>query len=67
MNGHFSDTLIEALKCYSLGEQVILFLKIEDIPLLECLTCGHVPRPAMCVSLTYHKHKTSCHYCGFNC
>jgi primosomal protein N' len=25
MNGHFSDTLIEALQMLSLGEQVILF------------------------------------------
>lgn len=69
MNGHFSDTLIEEItKALSLGEQVILFQNRRGYaPLLECMTCGHVPQCPNCdVSLTYHKFKNQlrCHYCG---
>ena len=71
MNGHFSDTLIEAItNAIALGEQVILFQNRRGYsPLLECLTCGHVPQCQQCdVSLTYHKHKNQlrCHYCGYS-
>lgn len=71
MNGHFSDTLIEAItNAVTLGEQVILFQNRRGYsPLLECLTCGHVPQCQQCdVSLTYHKYKNQlrCHYCGYS-
>ena len=69
MKGHFSLTLIEAItEALSLGEQVILFQNRRGFsPVLECLTCGHVPQCPNCdVSLTYHKFKNQlrCHYCG---
>lgn len=71
MSGHFSDTLIEEItNTLSLGEQVILFQNRRGYsPLLECMTCGHVPQCQQCdVSLTYHKHKNQlrCHYCGYS-
>ncbi|RTY86306.1 primosomal protein N' [Flavobacterium sp. GT3R68] len=71
MSGHFSDTLIEEITTtLSLGEQVILFQNRRGYsPLLECMTCGHVPQCQQCdVSLTYHKHKNQlrCHYCGYS-
>lgn len=69
MSGHFSDTLIEEITmALSLGEQVILFQNRRGFsPIIECLTCGHVPQCPQCdVSLTYHKYKNQlrCHYCG---
>lgn len=71
MSGHFSDTLIDEITtALSLGEQVILFQNRRGYsPLLECMTCGHVPQCQQCdVSLTYHKHKNQlrCHYCGYS-
>jgi primosomal protein N' (replication factor Y) len=71
MSGHFSDTLIEGItNALSLGEQVILFQNRRGYsPIIECLTCGHVPQCPQCdVSLTYHKHKNQlrCHYCGYS-
>jgi primosomal protein N' (replication factor Y) len=71
MKGHFSDTLIEAItSAMALGEQVILFQNRRGYsPLVECMTCGHVPHCQQCdVSLTYHKHKNQlrCHYCGYS-
>lgn len=71
MKGHFSDSLIEGIAtAVSLGEQVILFQNRRGYsPLLECMTCGHVPHCQQCdVSLTYHKHKNQlrCHYCGYS-
>jgi primosomal protein N' (replication factor Y) len=71
MTGHFSDTLIEGIaNTIALGEQVILFQNRRGYsPLMECLTCGHVPQCQQCdVSLTYHKHKNQlrCHYCGYS-
>jgi len=71
MKGHFSDSLIEGIaNALSLGEQVILFQNRRGYsPLLECMTCGHVPHCQQCdVSLTYHKHKNQlrCHYCGYS-
>jgi primosomal protein N' (replication factor Y) len=69
MSGHFSGTLLEAItEALSLGEQVILFQNRRGYsPVVECLTCGHVPQCSQCdVSLTYHKSKNQlrCHYCG---
>jgi primosomal protein N' (replication factor Y) len=71
MSGHFSDTLIEEITtALSLGEQVILFQNRRGFsPVVECMTCGHVPQCPQCdVSLTYHKHKSQlrCHYCGYS-
>jgi primosomal protein N' (replication factor Y) len=71
MSGHFSDTLFEEISnALSLGEQVILFQNRRGYsPIIECLTCGHVPQCPQCdVSLTYHKHKNQlrCHYCGYS-
>ncbi|WP_412476365.1 replication restart helicase PriA [Flavobacterium sp. TBRC 19031] len=71
MKGHFSLTLIEQItEAFSNNEQVILFQNRRGFsPVLECLTCGHVPQCPQCdVSLTYHKYKNQlrCHYCGYN-
>jgi len=71
MTGHFSDTLIEEIaSALSLNEQVILFQNRRGYsPVVECMTCGHVPQCPQCdVSLTYHKHKNQlrCHYCGYS-
>jgi len=71
MSGHFSDTLVEEITtALSLDEQVILFQNRRGFsPIIECLTCGHVPQCPQCdVSLTYHKHKNQlrCHYCGYS-
>jgi len=71
MSGHFSDTLIEAItSTLSNGEQVILFQNRRGFsPVIECMTCGHVPQCQQCdVSLTYHKNKNQlrCHYCGYS-
>ncbi|MBG6188893.1 replication restart helicase PriA [Flavobacterium sp. CAN_S2] len=70
MTGHFSDVLVEEItNALSLGEQVILFQNRRGYsPVVECITCGHVPQCQQCdVSLTYHKHKNQlrCHYCGY--
>ncbi|MDR6845867.1 primosomal protein N' [Flavobacterium granuli] len=70
MNGHFSDVLIDEITtALSLDEQVILFQNRRGYsPIIECITCGHVPHCQECdVSLTYHKHKNQlrCHYCGY--
>lgn len=49
-------------------EQVILFQNRRGYaPIVECTTCGWVPRCQFCdVSLTYHQNdnKLHCHYCG---
>lgn len=71
MKGHFSDTLLENMaEALALGEQIILFQNRRGYsPVLECITCGHVPECPQCdVSLTYHKNKNQlrCHYCGYS-
>lgn len=70
MKGHFSiDLLDEINQTLIRGEQVILFQNRRGFsPVLECLTCGHVPQCPSCdVSLTYHKFQEHlrCHYCGY--
>jgi len=70
MTGHFSDTLLEEIRnVLQNGEQVILFQNRRGFaPILECITCGHIPQCPNCdVSLTYHKLKNQirCHYCGY--
>ena len=69
MVGHFStDLILEIQDALANREQVILFQNRRGFaPILECLTCGHVPQcPNCAVSLTYHKYKNQlrCHYCG---
>lgn len=71
MKGHCSDTLLEQItEALALGEQIILFQNRRGYsPVLECITCGHVPECPQCdVSLTYHKNKNQlrCHYCGYS-
>jgi primosomal protein N' (replication factor Y) len=70
MTGHFSSQLIDAIsESLSNSEQVILFQNRRGFsPVLECITCGHIPKCTSCdVSLTYHKFKNQlrCHYCGY--
>lgn len=70
MNGHFSDTLVEAIRgTLDTGGQVILFQNRRGFSnFLECTTCGHVPQCSHCdVSLTYHlsRNQLRCHYCGY--
>lgn len=71
MKGHFSDDLIASIgTALSLGEQIILFQNRRGYsPIIECMTCGHVPQCQQCdVSLTFHKQKNQlrCHYCGYS-
>ena len=71
MKGHFSLTLIDTItEAFANGEQVILFQNRRGFsPVLECMTCGHVPQCPQCdVSLTFHKYKNQlrCHYCGYH-
>lgn len=70
MTGPFSDPLLEAIgEALKEKKQVILFQNRRGYsPLLECRTCGWVPRCKHCdVSLTLHKSagKLTCHYCGY--
>lgn len=69
--GPFSDLLVEAMgNALKEKKQIILFQNRRGYaPLLECKTCGWVPRCKHCdVSLTLHKNtnKLVCHYCGYN-
>ena len=70
MPGPFSPQLLAAVR-QALGnqEQVILFQNRRGFaPMVECNTCGWVPRCKNCdVSLTLHKNTNSltCHYCGY--
>ena len=69
MQGHFSDTLLEAIQeTLNENKQVILFKNRRGFaPIMECLTCGTAPQCPNCdVSLTFHKAKGQlrCHYCG---
>lgn len=66
----FSPPLIEKMReALGRGEQVILFQNRRGFaPMIECRTCGWVPRCVNCdVSLTYHKlhNQLVCHYCGY--
>ena len=70
MNGPFSPLLLQYIReALEQKEQVILFQNRRGfVPLLECHTCGWVPRCKHCdVSLTYHKGTglLTCHYCGY--
>ena len=68
--GPFSDPLVEAMSnALKEKKQIILFQNRRGYaPLLECKTCGWVPKCKHCdVSLTLHKNadKLVCHYCGY--
>src|SRR5690606_37685116 len=70
VNGIFSMKLIDAItEAFYNGEQVLLFQNRRGFsPVLECLSCGHVPHCTMCdVGLTYYKRQNylKCHYCGY--
>lgn len=70
VTGPFSDPLVDAMKeALASGQQIILFQNRRGYaPLLECRTCGWVPKCKHCdVSLTLHKRagKLTCHYCGY--
>lgn len=69
MQGPFSPLLMDEMRrTIADHEQVILFQNRRGFaPMLECQTCGWVPKCNQCdVSLTYHKsmHQLTCHYCG---
>ena len=71
MKGLFSKPLFEAVsQCLAQGQQVILFQNRRGYaPLLECMSCGHIPQCTQCdVVLTLHKAKNQlqCHYCGYH-
>ena len=71
MNGHFSKTVIDAMKeVLAAGKQVLLFQNRRGhSPIYYCPVCDW---KAMCVNcdiaLTYHKHfnKLVCHLCNYN-
>lgn len=69
MSGQFSPLLLSEMKdALEQNEQVILFQNRRGFaPLMECNTCGWVPKCINCdVSLTFHKraNELTCHYCG---
>ena len=71
IKGDLSIHLIDSIsKTLESDKQVILFQNRRGFaPILECLTCGHMPQCVQCdVTLTYHKNteKLQCHYCGYN-
>ena len=70
MTGQFSRLLLGEIKdALDKKEQVILFQNRRGFaPMIECRTCGWVPKCKNCdVSLTYHKkiNQLACHYCGY--
>ena len=71
IKGDLSIDLIESIsKTLESEKQVILFQNRRGYaPILECITCGHMPECVQCdVTLTHHKNsgKLQCHYCGYN-
>jgi len=71
IKGDLSIDLIASIsKTLELDKQVILFQNRRGYaPILECITCGHMPECVQCdVTLTHHKNsgKLQCHYCGYN-
>lgn len=71
IKGDLSIDLIESIsKTLESDKQVILFQNRRGYaPILECITCGHMPECIQCdVTLTHHKNsgKLQCHYCGYN-
>ena len=71
MRGSFSIKLIDRIrKALSEGGQVILLRgRRAYSPVVQCDTCGDIPRCPHCnVSMSYHKTKERlvCHYCGYS-
>lgn len=71
MSGPFSPQLLSAMRqALADGKQVILFQNRRGFaPMIECHTCGWVPRCKNCdVSLTLHRTSNllTCHYCGYS-
>ena len=69
MVGPFTPQLIERIReALQQNKQVILFQNRRGYaPMMECKTCGWVPRCQKCdVSLTLHRNlrQLTCHYCG---
>ena len=69
MNGPFTPQLLERIReALEHNKQVILFQNRRGYaPMMECKTCGWVPRCQKCdVSLTLHRNmrQLTCHYCG---
>lgn len=69
MQGSFSPQLTAAIRqALAHGEQALLFINRRGYaPMVECKTCGWIPRCERCdVSLTYHRRTNQlvCHYCG---
>ena len=69
MIGPFTPQLIERIReALQQNKQVILFQNRRGYaPMMECKTCGWVPRCQKCdVSLTLHRNmrQLTCHYCG---
>lgn len=70
MTGMFSPVLLEKIRlALESKEQIILFQNRRGFaPMIECRTCGWIPRCKNCdVSLTYHRgiNQLTCHYCGY--
>lgn len=70
MTAQFSPLLLQKIReALEQKEQIILFQNRRGFaPMIECRTCGWVPRCKNCdVSLTYHKNlnQLTCHYCGY--
>ena len=68
--GHFSNTLIEAIKeRVERREQVILLLNRRGYSsFITCKNCGYTYKCPNCdITLTYHKTSNTlrCHYCGY--
>tara|TARA_B100001057_G_scaffold102471_1_gene99714 strand:+ start:1505 stop:3943 length:2439 start_codon:yes stop_codon:yes gene_type:complete len=71
IKGDFSQDLISSISnTLDIDKQIILFQNRRGYaPVLECLTCGHMPNCIQCdVTLTHHINsgKLQCHYCGYN-
>lgn len=69
MRSMFSPRLLQAINdALAENRQVILFQNRRGFaPMVECRTCGWVPKCDNCdVSLTMHKvtNQLTCHYCG---
>lgn len=70
MAGPFSPDLLAAVRDQlARGRQAIIFQNRRGFaPMIECNTCGWVPKCENCdVSLTLHKvsNRLTCHYCGY--
>ena len=70
MRGPFSPAMIVAIReALDRRQQVILFQNRRGYsPMIECPTCGWVPRCKNCdVSLSLHRNMNilTCHYCGY--